>query len=81
MDYDQFYHLWNNEIEPRLYDFIAWSTINALGIKPFKDGNQWCFLYGSNIQEGVCGFGDTIAQAASNFYDALLDSKIDIDAK
>jgi hypothetical protein len=25
----------------------------------FKDGNQWCALYGENLQEGVAGFGDT----------------------
>lgn len=22
------------------------------------DGNQWCALYGSNLQDGVAGFGD-----------------------
>ena len=45
-----------------------WECILALGIKPFKDGNQWCFLYGNNIQEGICGFGKTIFDAALNFY-------------
>ena len=25
------------------------------GLKPFKDGNQWCILLGDNIQEGICG--------------------------
>lgn len=35
---------------------------------PFKDGNQWCFLLGYNIQEGVCGFGDSILEAALEFY-------------
>ena len=44
------------------------ACISALGIKPFKDGNQWCFLYGNNIQEGICGFGKTIFEAALNFY-------------
>lgn len=30
-------------------------------LKPelFTDGTQWCVLYGKNVQEGVCGFGDT----------------------
>jgi len=68
MDFDTFYRLWNNEIEPRLNDIEMWSAITALGIKPYKDGNQWCFLYGDNIQEGICGFGDTIYQAAKEFY-------------
>ena len=68
MTHDEFYVLWNNEIEQRLLDIEMWAAINALGIKPYKDGNQWCFLYGENIQEGICGFGDTIYEAAKNFY-------------
>lgn len=32
-----------------------------------KDGNMWCALYGDNIQEGVCGFGETPAQAMADF--------------
>lgn len=31
------------------------------------DGNQWCALYGENLQEGVAGFGDTPAKAAEAF--------------
>jgi hypothetical protein len=31
------------------------------------DGNQWCALYGSNLQDGVAGFGDTPAQAMADF--------------
>jgi len=27
--------------------------------KVYKDGNQWCVLYGENLQDGVAGFGDT----------------------
>lgn len=30
------------------------------------DGNQWCALFGDNIQDGVCGFGDSPDKA---FYD------------
>ena len=37
------------------------------GLKPFKDGNQWCILVGANIQEGICGFGDTIDDALYHF--------------
>jgi hypothetical protein len=36
----------------------------AIGI----DGNQYFFLYGTNLMEGVCGFGDT-PQAASHDFD------------
>ena len=33
----------------------------------FPDGNQWCALYGENLQEGVAGFGDTPELACANF--------------
>lgn len=32
---------------------------NLLRPKLYRDGNQWCVLYGENIQEGIAGFGDT----------------------
>lgn len=38
-------------------------------LKPrlFPDGNKWCALYGSNLQEGLAGFGDTPRQAMYDF--------------
>jgi hypothetical protein len=33
----------------------------------FIDGNQWCALYGDNLQDGVAGFGDSPAEAYSDF--------------
>lgn len=35
--------------------------------KVFPDGDKWCALYGDNLQEGVCGFGDTPAAAIIDF--------------
>lgn len=35
--------------------------------KLYPDGNQWCALYGENLQEGVCGFGDTPELAMYDF--------------
>lgn len=32
-----------------------------------KDGDQWCFLFGSDLQNGVAGFGETPALAAIDF--------------
>lgn len=32
-----------------------------------KDGNMWCALYGSNLQEGVSGFGATPELAMKAF--------------
>lgn len=31
------------------------------------DGNQWCVLYGENLQDGIAGFGDTLHKAILNF--------------
>lgn len=31
------------------------------------DGDQWCALYGSDIQSGVVGFGDTPEAAMADF--------------
>lgn len=31
------------------------------------DGNQWCALYGENLQDGLAGFGDTVAKAMDDF--------------
>lgn len=33
----------------------------------FQDGNKWCALYGDNIQEGVCAFGDSPDEASRRF--------------
>lgn len=44
-----------------------YALISSLGLKPYKDGNQWCFLFGEDIQSGVCGFGDTPYKAMLDF--------------
>ena len=41
----------------------------------FIDGNQWCALYGDNIQDGVAGFGDTPEKAMSDFDIQWLNAK------
>lgn len=32
-----------------------------------RDGNQWCVLYGKNLQEGICGFGESPHKAIMDF--------------
>lgn len=39
------------------------------------DGDQWCVLYGINLQEGVCGFGKTKEEAIGNFVKNFLKDK------
>jgi len=31
------------------------------------DGDQWCALYGANLQDGVAGFGDSPSKAMADF--------------
>lgn len=33
----------------------------------YVDGNQWCALYGDNLQDGVAGFGDSPDKAMRDF--------------
>lgn len=33
----------------------------------YPDGDQWCALYGDNLQVGVAGFGDSPANAMAEF--------------
>lgn len=46
-----------------------WVTV--LGLAPRVDGDQFYFLWGANIQEGVCGFGPTPVAAAEAFEVAM----------
>ena len=41
--------------------------LNAIGLKPFSDGNAWCYLLGEDLQTGIVGFGNTIEEAAIDF--------------
>lgn len=51
---------------------LKWAVV--LGARLFLDGNQWCALYGDNLQDGVCGFGDTPAGAIDAFEAAMNES-------
>jgi len=63
--YDQMQH---QDKMTDLYDKSRYELISILGLKPQKDGNQWCYLYGDNLQEGIAGFGDSIYDAMIDFY-------------
>ena len=41
--------------------------VKTFGLKPYKDGNQWCVLLGDDITSGVCGFGETPLKAIYDF--------------
>ena len=40
------------------------------------DGSQWCALYGSNLMEGIAGFGDTPELAMCDFDNQFRTAKV-----
>jgi hypothetical protein len=63
--------MWASKIgQSRFNAAIEAEEMNLFSIlkpKLFKDGNQWCVLYGENLQEGIAGFGDTPRLAIYDF--------------
>ncbi len=54
-----------------------WQCISALGVKPRTAGISWCFCYEDPGEEKkIWGFGDTIFDAALDFYKTIKTSKI-----
>lgn len=45
----------------------ALELVSILSIKPSQDGDQWCYLYGDNLQVGIAGFGNSPMKAAIDF--------------
>lgn len=58
---------WNAAHMAELVEMERIRPFMLLRPRIFPDGNQWCALYGTNLQEGVCGFGDTPEKAAEAF--------------
>lgn len=46
--------------------------------KMYPDGNQWCALYGDDLQSGVAGFGDTPREAQLDFDKNWRTQKLEI---
>ena len=65
---DCLFDILNGNYGEILETHAMWECIAAVGAKLSKEGNMYCFLWGDNIQEGVCGFGETIFKAAWDFY-------------
>jgi hypothetical protein len=40
-------------------------------IRVYKDGDQWCALFGVNLQDGECEFADTPDEAAQKLLTRL----------
>lgn len=50
----------------------CWAVVLGLEIK--QDGDQYCILWGENLQTGVAGFGKTPADAIAAFEQAMYES-------
>lgn len=48
---------------------MKWAVV--LGARIFRDGDAWCALYGKDLMEGVCGFGNTPEEAIEGFEVAM----------
>ena len=46
---------------------ISSSPLSRLHPRLFKDGDQWCALYGEDLQAGVAGFGYSPYEAEQDF--------------
>lgn len=56
-----------NLIEPNLQQQLEYSLIGILKPSIQIDGNQWCVLYGENLQDGVAGYGNSPHLAVLDF--------------
>lgn len=46
---------------------IIYNRFAILKPKLFKDGTQWCVLYGEDIVTGIAGFGNTPDKAITDW--------------
>lgn len=76
MDQETLYNTLAGQYGEILETHAMWGCISALEAKLSKDGNMWCFLWGDNLQNGVCGFGETIFEAAWDFYTNIKREKV-----
>ena len=68
----QHHEVMRHEIDRAYYiQREEYGLFEQLKPKIFIDGNQWCVLYGDNIQDGVTGFGETPYKAILAFNSAF----------
>lgn len=54
-------------IEGQAIQSAEFNLIALLKPRISIDGDQWCVLWGENLQDGVAGFGDTAYLAVLDF--------------
>jgi len=59
----------SRQIQQRAAEVMSEYSLPHTAMRPALsiDGNMWCALYGSNLQDGVAGFGRSPAEACADF--------------
>lgn len=53
--------------EGRIIETAEMNLVIIFGAKLSIDGDQWCWLYGEDLQNGIAGFGKSPYLAALDF--------------
>ena len=67
---------WNAAAMAGMTEEMRQRPFTLLRPRMFPDGNQWCALYGDDLQSGVSGFGDTPEKAAADFDKAWTENRL-----
>ena len=62
-------------VKDNLINESYYNLISSLKPEFSKDGNQFCYLYGNDLQSGIAGFGSTVYEAMVNFWLAFHKDK------
>ena len=68
-DNSHYFNLMKDEFSWACRRFVNAYCVPHVYMRPriYLDGDQWCALYGRDLQEGVAAFGDTPADACRAF--------------
>jgi hypothetical protein len=76
MDQETLYNILSGAYGPVFGSIEMWECINALGLKPHKEDGKWYFaIHDCYGRREIAGYGETIYEAASNFYKAICEQK------
>lgn len=56
-----------NDVQEHIFQNTQLDMLTKLNPKFMKEGNQFCYLYGEDLQSGIAGFGDTPYLAMRDF--------------
>jgi len=66
---------WHAAYQAELVELERKRPFMLLKPRMFPEGDRWCALYGENLRDGVCAFGDTPEAAARQFDIEWLNAK------